>query len=467
MIVQKIKSFFSDKRRWRFGKPMMFAALLFGCLAGYNGVTSYTNYCRAQAMVVPITTTIVYGVCTYVCTPGSPGPCEAPGTAQIINQTLTNATNLALQASAQTLEIWLAQSIDLMVQALLTRLNRTEINLIEWWGTMWDYNLRPSLQAMTIQLNTATTDQAKTYQTSMDAEHETQNNLVIMKQEVKVHQVTRDSVCPPAGLSPGRAANFSRKVPENMETKANAASANKTGSTAESGTGQHLNYRITTYEDFFCDPAANSGNNICSGTADPEFYDADVRVSDFIYNQMTIPVEDPTDGEKYQKAIEELTENMLNTTVVAPTPEGALDTPEAKEQMIARRSYYARHNATRAITQSIIGQRMPGSQLGQWIAEIREEAGIPLDEVGENPSYREVMHAISIDRFNSGKFASEIIKNKAGIEMEKLSAKAFYLMQLRDYYELLERMSLVLAVQVSTMADGIGLPPIDDVVDLR
>jgi hypothetical protein len=464
MIVQKIKSFFS-KRLWRFGKPAMVATLIFGFASGYNGITAYTNYCAAQ--VTAITVTVVYGVCPYVCTPGSPGPCEAPQTASNAKDIVYEATNQALQLSTQQLEEWLAQSIDLMVQALLTRLNRTEINLIEWWGTMWDYNLRPALQAKTIQLNTATADQAKTYQSSMDGEHETQTNLVIQRQEVATHQVTRDNVCPPAGVSPGRGSNFAHEVPKHMETKSNAVANAKVGSTSEQGTGQHMAYRINTYEEFFCDPNSNGGTNVCAGAPDPDFYDADIKVSEMIYNKLTIPVNDPADGEKYQKAIEELTENMLNTITITPTPENAVNTPQAREQLLQRRSYLARNNAVRQMTQSIIGQRMPGSQLGEWIAEIRQEAGIPLEEVGENPSYREVMHSLSVDRFNSGKFATELMKDQAGVEMEKLSAQAFYLIQLRDYFELLERMSLVLAVQVAAMVDRLPATNLDSVVDTR
>lgn len=464
MIVQKIKSFFS-KRQWRFGKPAMVATIIFGFLSGYNGITSYTNYCAAQ--VTPITVTVGYGVCTYYCSPGSPGPCEAPGTASSAKEIVYNATNAALQLSTQQLEVWLAQSIDQMVQALLTRLNRMEINIIEWWATMWDYNLRPALQSMTIQMNTATADQAKTYQTSMDGEHETQTNLVVQRREIETHEVTRDNVCPPAGLSPGRGANFAYEVPKHMETKSNAVANGKVGSTSEQGTAQHMAYRINTYEEFFCDPAGNGGTNVCTGAADPAFYDADVKVSEMIYNKLTIPVDDAADGEKYQKAIEELTENMLNTIAVTPVPENAVNTPQAREQVLPRRSYMARNNAVRQMTQSIIAQRMPGSQLGEWVSQIREEANIPLDEIGENPSYREVMHALSIDRFNSGKFATELMKDQAGVEMEKLSAQAFYLMQLRDYYELLERMSLVLAVQVAEMADRLPNTNLDSVEAVR
>jgi hypothetical protein len=72
-----------------------------------------------------------------------------------------------------------------------------------------------------------------------------------------------------------------------------------------------------------------------------------------------------------------------------------------------------------------------------------------------------------VDRFNSGKFATELMKDQAGVEMEKLSAQAFYLIQLRDYFELLERMSLVLAVQVAAMVDRLPATNLDSVVDTR
>ena len=74
------------------------------------------------------------------------------------------------------------------------------------------------------------------------------------------------------------------------------------------------------------------------------------------------------------------------------------------------------------------------------------------------PSYKEILHAISMDRFNSGKYAMSMIAEESEIEMEKLILSTFHLMQLRDYYELLERTALVLAVQVSIRADQIPVP---------
>ena len=50
-------------------------------------------------------------------------------------------------------------------------------------------------------------------------------------------------------------------------------------------------------------------------------------------------------------------------------------------------------------------------------------------------------------------YAAEMMTDQSKIEMEKLDLSVFYLMQLRDYYELLERTALTLAVQVSVLTD--------------
>lgn len=88
-----------------------------------------------------------------------------------------------------------------------------------------------------------------------------------------------------------------------------------------------------------------------------------------------------------------------------------------------------------------------------FVAALRQGAGVPLQDLSDNPSYREVLHAMSIDRFNSGAYAIDKIGTAERQQMEKVVLNAIYLMQLRDYYELLERTALTLAVQVSVLAD--------------
>ncbi len=60
-----------------------------------------------------------------------------------------------------------------------------------------------------------------------------------------------------------------------------------------------------------------------------------------------------------------------------------------------------------------------------------------------------------------------MIADESEIELEKLTLSTFYLMQLRDYYELLEREALTLTVQVSLMAEKIPTPDTHAVQPIR
>jgi hypothetical protein len=101
------------------------------------------------------------------------------------------------------------------------------------------------------------------------------------------------------------------------------------------------------------------------------------------------------------------------------------------------------------------------------VDDLRQNAGLPEGAVSKNPSYKEIMHAMSIDRFDSGKYAAGMITDETKIQMERLTLSAFYLMQLRDYYELLERTALVLSVEVSTQLDKTRLPNVNQAVPVR
>jgi len=243
-----------------------------------------------------------------------------------------------------------------------------------------------------------------------------------------------------------------------------------------------LRSRNEAYEAAFCDPAANGGANVCGATPSPaEFHNADTQITKFIYNKLTIPVDDDTPttvvrynvvdpsspipmnrGDVYDRAIKENYENLIGVPMANPLKPEVAAGPQGRETILNRRDYLAKYNALRSVPQLIIGDRMPGSQLGTWIQELRQEAGIPISEISENPSYREVLNAIAVDRFNSGKFANGLQMERAGVEMEKLSMGTFYLMLLHDYHKLLERQALTLAVQVSVLADDVKMPRIDN-----
>lgn len=454
------------------GTAAMFIVIVLGFASGYNSLTSYNNYCQAQ--VTATTTTVAGGLCT--CCKGCVTPCEISGTASGVKTMIYEAFSLSLEAAAIALENALAMHVDGMVQNLLEKVNNIEKNMIEWWSTMWYYNLNPSLRAMTVQVNTANTDLSKNYQSSIDAEQATQINAAVQQTEVTTSRVVRDNVCPPAGLTggAGRGKTFARAMRGGWQKKAIETGSNVAGTPGAGGIGYYLQEKTKTYEAAFCDPEANGGANICGSSVPEEFYNADTQVSKVIYNKLTIPVDDATAtavespsggtmtrGDVYDRAVQENIENMVGSAAMDPVPKAAMDGPQGRELLMDRRSFLAKYNAIRSVPQLMIGQRMPGSQLGQWIQELRQEAGVPIGEISDNPSYREVINALAVDRFNSGKFANGLQVDRAGVEMEKLTMGTFYLIMLRDYHDLLERTALTLAVQVSLLADDVTLPDIN------
>jgi len=462
------------------GTVAMLLVVALGFASGYNSVTSYNNMCQAQ--VTATTVTVVGGMC--LCCKGCVTPCEVSGTASIIRNTIYNAFNAQLVATSIFLENWLAQHVDGMVQNLLEKVNDIEKNMIQWWQTMWYYNLSPGLRAMTVQMNTANSDLNKSYQASVDSEHETQYNTAVMRSENRTARVVRDNVCPPAGLTggAGRGKTLARGMRKGWQKKAINTGANTVGEEGSRGVGEYLSFRSDAYEAAFCDPNANGGANVCGATPSPaEFYNADTQITKFVYNKLTIPVDDATPttvsrkglnpgdppipmsrGDVYDRAIKENLENLIGVPMADPLKPQVAEGPQGREIILNRRDYLAKYNALRSVPQLTIGDRMPGSQLGTWIQELRQEAGIPISEISENPSYREVINAIAVDRFNSGKFANGLQMERAGVEMEKLSMGTFYLMMLHDYHKLLERQALTLAVQISVMADDVKPPRIDN-----
>jgi hypothetical protein len=150
-------------------------------------------------------------------------------------------------------------------------------------------------------------------------------------------------------------------------------------------------------------------------------------------------------------------DNMMGVPSMDPIPLRILNSAPGRERFIDRRSYLARYAALRSVPQFIASHRLPGSQLGEWVSAVRLAAGAPASDVSANPSYTESMRALAVDRVNSGEYAMKL-SGDGVLEREKLINDVVYLMQLRDYYELLERTALTLSVQTTMLSEEALLP---------
>jgi hypothetical protein len=416
----------------------------------------YLHQAHAQATVTSTGTS----PSEWVCTP----TCDFSGTANSVESLLEQKLKLNLVDSARDVEQKLSDLDDDMTKELLKRLNKTELDIIDWWKRMWAEGWKPSLQAQTDQLNTVNADQSRSLQSATDAQNQAETKLEMQKDAVEADRTFRaaPNPCGDATIAggQGKVEGLSRGMRMAWQKDALATGLNKKGAAGSTGAIGIQRQRYEDYKTLFCDPKGNGGRNDCTPPpSDTKYINADTQPNKFINNQLTIDVKDP----KMEKTIENINNNMMGVAAADPISKGALESAAGQQTFLDRRSYLARYAAARTVPGLITGWRMPGSQMGDWVKSLSDGAGVQLTNISKNPSYKEIMHAEVIDRFNSGRYAVGMISDESEIEMEKLTLNAFYLMQLRDYYELLERTALTLAVQVSMMADQV---PVTDAMSV-
>lgn len=466
-------------------------------LLGYNGITANTQTCSAQYSTTP---TIPGSALPPVlpspcgCAGANTVPCTIPGSTALLTSAVESAYYSALAASASSVENYISMSVDTLVQTVFSRLEQTEQDLADWFDTYWYYNYKPSLQAMTEQANVAGMDQAQQVAAITDAEQQARAALEVEAADARSAIAQSDTagaescaVATSAG-SLGNANAFSRAMRQAWQHDSNGLAFNRRGSPSARGPGAMAAVHAQEFENLFCNPSDNGGRNVC-GASDPQFYNADIQVTGRIYNTLTIPVDKDV---RNLTAVEHMVNNLMGRPNNSPLGGGAIAKAAGKQDWIDRRPYAARKNASRSVLNLVAGWRIPGGVNADganctgnaetsestgaedadtgaaldgtcsFVAALRQGAGVPLQDLSDNPSYREILHAMSIDRFNSGDYAIDKIGTAERQQMEKVVLNAIYLMQLRDYYELLERTALTLAVQVSVLSDEYPLATPND-----
>lgn len=489
---------------------VIFLVLLF---LGYNMTLSGIQQCNAapttgmpvgtnppaQPPVTNQTVTVVApGSCPGPC-PFSGAPCEVEGTsfATAITLDANSLKGYLVGEGANNLETWVFDNMDAILTSEYIQLDWLEKSMNYWWDTMWYYNLLPGFQEMTRQLNAELALQVFQLHAYADANAVMETDRAYAKHGIadQESQQPAEQVCVAATEMSGftRATVFSRAMREAWELKSVAAGLNEKtdpdgnpnpGATSSAGLDKQ---RYSDWQNIFCDANGNGKTDLhCGGNVDANLINMDVLPVKYLFNNLTINVNDTTqaangstEGKNLELGLEYLINNLVGLPAMEAIPLSAVSTVGGEAGYLLRRSYLARYAAIRSVPDMIAGWRMPGSspqgsQMGAWIKDLRESGGAPAnlmedtnDGVGgfntkglvlaggisKNPSYKEIMHALSIDRFNSGRYANEMITDPSKVDLEKLDVSVFYLMQLRDYYELLERTALTLAVQVSLLAD--------------
>lgn len=495
----------SEKQRGAWRRFLDIAVLTVFLLVGYNSMGAQQQSCQAQQTgnLVVIPGIPMNPVLPTACGCGGVNtvPCSIIGSTAIVTGTIEAAYYAALTASSVAVENYIGMAVDTLVQAVFSRLEQMEKDIGEWFKTFWYYNQLPAMQEMTEQSNTSQMEQVRDIAAITDAEQTNQTMLAHSRQAaastIAASEAASDEVCAVGSSSAGlgNANAFSRAMRRAWQNGYTARALQKRGERGATGSAAALADDAKEFEDLFCDPRDNNGRNAC-GTTDPAFYNADVQVTSRLLNKLTIPVDQ---DERTNVALNSMLDNMTGRPRLNLISGNEILSAAGREEWVRRRSYLARKNAARALPTLIASWRIPGgSNCGNGGGEasettpvagttgnaapaagstgtgstapsnptscsfataLREGAGIDLAQLSQNPSYREIVHAVTIDRFNSGTYALDKVGTPERQEMEKIVLSAFYLMQLRDYYELMERTALDLAVQVSVLADHAPITP--------
>ncbi len=431
---------------------------------------SYSYAIKNANAVSESSVTVVYSGNTALTTTGAAGcpkysnsrPCMTTGTSVLIAGEMQLILYEALVASSQIFEKAVNKMLAITVNMWLAKLRLIETRLAKDWTATWNASILPGLKKMSTQIAVMTVDSNRKNQSFFDArdmaETITEKELQIAKSKLdhSGSEIAAISSTMAKGSSKGN--SFSRAARNAINKNNINIGINKMGNFGSHSAIAFEGRRNKEYKNTFCDPSDSSGRNKC-GDTDPNFYNADTRPTKYIYNTLTIPINPDVDDKGHmEKTLNHLGLNLFGSPAMNPLPKSEIVSNTGQAKFLDRRSYVARHSAVRSVQNLIAGWRIPGSKIGSELGELRKASQIPEEQISTNPSYKEIMHALTVDRFNSGHYARDLISTPANIEMEKLVLDTLYLTQLRDYYELLERTALVLALQIILTTEEMATP---------
>lgn len=346
------------------------------------------------------------------------------------------ATATGILMGVYTTEITIVQGtliglLEVMEQTILNRMNQ-----------FWE-DWQQALQDMTAQLHAGLNDQTRQMSSMFDTSNLTDIARSIQRRE---DQAKKQFTPTEQGCRFDTAATYRAQAARNTAAYQNLMGkeivdigGNKEGSLGSTGTGQLLAERWSRYENIFCDPDANSGDNACGG-AMPDA-NANITPSRTIFARETIDLNNPNN---YIAA----NEIMYNITGFEPPPPvDSLSQSEGREARQRARNYLAQMDVATALVSSVIAERMPGEEAPE-IAAVRTSVGVGTPS--DRPSEREIRQA-AIEQFWDPNYYINLIDNPSVVAREETYLHAYNLMLLYKLIEKTEKIANAHAVQTANI----------------
>jgi len=434
----KIKSFI--------GFTLLLSFIVFACL-------SYPKKSYALETVVPLVipqTITGFYMCVF---PGS----FAAGTTALGTATITGITTSGslIQAAIQREALVTDTNFKLIIA------NDNIKPVSDFFSQLWLEMLNAYFRKMTSNFSVLEANQERMLGSIMDA---TEQNRAIRETQKEQAEASR-SLRPSESLQMVATVVGGLQRSKNIQQGYNLASAgillNRTSvnETAENvtGTGEEENFsggshvelkkRWDKYVAKYCDKNENAGSSGCED--DGILMGKDINLTDTIFSRETIEIAD----QGIADAVNDLVINIAEPIVTKPMPKGLYNSTEGKQAILDMEAYKSRRQVILDAVNQVVSRRLPGSQMGPYMQNLRKDVGMNEESLSSlapyNPSYNEIMHYMTSERFRTGAFSVDQIDEPENNQRERVVQSAFFLMQLNDMSDLLDKQSMLLTAQVS------------------
>jgi len=211
----------------------------------------------------------------------------------------------------------------------------------------------------------------------------------------------------------------------------------------DSGKAADIARRWNEYVTRYCEVNDNNGNSGC--TVDQPYAGDDIDIAGTIFGKETI---DLTDADKL-KSVNDLVTNIAEPIVKDYVLADVSGTISGKRAILEAEEYKAKRQVIYDAINHIVARRLPGSQMGKYLIELRSKSGINTESVATNPSYNEIMHTMLSERFRSGEYGISQIGEPENNAREIVVQNAFFVMQLSDMLDLMDKQAMLLTAKVS------------------
>lgn len=326
-------------------------------------------------------------------------------------------------------------------------------HLNDWWT---NYGLQ-TFKDMTAQLSAVHVDQARTIGTVMDSRgvsksvKTTETNEIAAKKRI----LPNEHSCVPASHGPAETmtSTTSAALTSGFKYDVMNRSGGAPGLQSELGPVQDKAERWGRYCQWFHDPTVNDGINACPApTTAGTLPNGDIDIEGFLFRD-NIDLAQPQN----RMAAQTLLTNLIQPDVYERVPLEVVNTPQGKERLMRIEHLKSVRALASSVVAGIISRRtaIPNTNVNNTIRDIRIDAGKPAAAFGGgwNPSYNEIMLALSKERFMSPAYFARMANDSGALKQEQASLGAYTTIMLQDVYKMQEQINALMAARAALRMD--------------